>query len=82
MTFEEDFAAIGRRVNPGGVKEVTIRQYGPQQIEIIIPKAGDEIVLPNALFRIVKMGRNRVAVAHLTLQAPLPTQEPDGVEQP
>ena len=34
--------AIGRRVNPGGVKEVTIRQYGPQQIEIIIPRAGDD----------------------------------------
>ena len=47
-----------------------------------IPKAGDEVVLSNALFRIVKMGRNRVAVAHLTLQAPLTTSEPDGVEQP
>ncbi len=47
-----------------------------------IPKASDEIVLPNALFRIVKMGRNRVAVAHLTLQAPLTTSKPDGVEQP
>ena len=33
--------ALVLRVNPGGVKEVTIRQYGPKQIEIIIPKAGE-----------------------------------------
>ena len=30
-------AAVSRRVNPGGVKEVTIRPYGEKQIEIIIP---------------------------------------------
>jgi SecD/SecF fusion protein len=29
--------AIKLRVNPGGQKEVTIRPYGPEQIEIIIP---------------------------------------------
>jgi len=31
--------AVARRVNPGGVKEVTVRPYGEQQIEIIIPEA-------------------------------------------
>ena len=30
--------AVGRRVNPGGQKEVTIRKYGAEQIEIIIPE--------------------------------------------
>ena len=30
--------AIGRRVNPGGVKEVTVRQRGAREIEIIVPE--------------------------------------------
>ncbi len=30
-------AAVSRRVNPAGVKEVTIREYGQNQIEIIVP---------------------------------------------
>ncbi|MFV2067890.1 MAG: protein translocase subunit SecD [Pirellulales bacterium] len=34
-------AAIAQRVNPGGVKEVTIRQYGADQVEIIIPRADE-----------------------------------------
>ena len=32
-------AALGERVDPSGTKEVSIREYGPGQIEIIIPKA-------------------------------------------
>ncbi len=32
-------AALGERVDPSGTKEVSIREYGPDQIEIIIPKA-------------------------------------------
>jgi SecD/SecF fusion protein len=32
--------AISRRINPGGVKEVVVRPYGSDQIEVIIP--GDE----------------------------------------
>ena len=31
--------SVSRRVNPGGQKEVTIRPYGKEQIEIIVPKA-------------------------------------------
>ena len=35
-------AAVSRRVNPGGVKDVTIRQYGVEQIEIIIPYVDED----------------------------------------
>ncbi len=31
-------AAISRRVNPGGQKEVTVRQFGLDQIEVILPE--------------------------------------------
>ena len=31
-------AAISRRINPSGVKEVTVRQYGSEQLEIIVPE--------------------------------------------
>lgn len=30
-------AAVARRVNPGGVREVTIRPYGPKQLQLILP---------------------------------------------
>ena len=33
--------AIGRRINPGGVKEVIIRPFGQNQIEIVIPDVDD-----------------------------------------
>jgi SecD/SecF fusion protein len=35
--MDQLIAAVGRRINPGGVKEITIRKYGVEQIEIIIP---------------------------------------------
>ncbi|MFO0896784.1 MAG: protein translocase subunit SecD [Pirellulales bacterium] len=35
-------AAIRRRLDPAGVKELTIRPYGPRQIEIIIPQVDSE----------------------------------------
>lgn len=34
-------AAVSKRVNPGGIKEVTVRPYGEREIEIIIPQADD-----------------------------------------
>jgi SecD/SecF fusion protein len=34
--------ALSERVDPSGTKEVSIREYGPEQIEIIIPKASQE----------------------------------------
>ncbi len=39
--MEKLIAAVSRRVNPGGVKEVTIREYGVEQIEIIVPEANE-----------------------------------------
>ncbi len=36
--------AINRRINPGGVKEVTVRPLGERQIEVIIPEADREEV--------------------------------------
>ena len=34
-------AAVQRRVNPGGQKEVTIRKYGVDQVEVIVPEVDD-----------------------------------------
>lgn len=34
-------SAISRRINPGGVKEVVIRPFGQNQIEIIIPEVDE-----------------------------------------
>ena len=31
-------AALTRRINPSGVKEIVVRQYGDRQVEIIIPE--------------------------------------------
>lgn len=47
--------AISRRINPGGVREITVRQYGPGQVEIIIPEA-DENELERTKERIVSAG--------------------------
>ncbi len=41
VEMDKLIAAVSRRVNPGGVKEVTIRPYGLEQIEIIIPKVDE-----------------------------------------
>jgi SecD/SecF fusion protein len=41
VKMDELVQAVTKRVNPGGVKEVTIRPYGVNQIEVIIPKADE-----------------------------------------
>jgi len=41
VDMDKLIAAVSRRVNPGGVKEVTIRPFGARQIEIIIPEADE-----------------------------------------
>lgn len=44
VDMDKLITAIGRRVNPGGVKEVSVRRYGESAIEIIIPEAdADEL---------------------------------------
>jgi len=35
--MDEVVRAVSRRVNPGGQKEIVIRKYGAEQVEIIIP---------------------------------------------
>lgn len=42
VEVEKLIAAVSKRVNPGGVREVTIRPYGENQIEIIIPEVDAE----------------------------------------
>jgi SecD/SecF fusion protein len=37
--MEKLVAAVAKRVNPGGIKEVTVRPYGDREIEIVIPEA-------------------------------------------
>jgi len=39
VDMDQLVAAIMRRVNPGGQREVTVRQYGENQVEVIIPQA-------------------------------------------
>ena len=42
VDMDKLIGAVGRRINPGGVREITIRPYGARQIEIIVPEA-DEV---------------------------------------
>jgi SecD/SecF fusion protein len=44
VDMEKLISAIQLRVNPGGQREVSIRQYGPKQIEITIPRASEDEV--------------------------------------
>ena len=37
VNMDKLVAAVSRRVNPGGQKEVTVRQFGLDQIEVIVP---------------------------------------------
>jgi len=38
VDMDKLIGAIARRVNPGGQKEVTVRKYGKEGIEIIVPE--------------------------------------------
>ena len=42
VDMDQLIAAISRRINPGGQKEITIRRFGPGQIEIIVPTVRGE----------------------------------------
>ena len=44
VDMDEMVGAISRRINPGGTKEITIRPYGVEQIEIIIPEVDEDEV--------------------------------------
>ncbi|HEX3871780.1 MAG TPA: protein translocase subunit SecD [Pirellulales bacterium] len=43
LTLDKLVAAVTKRVNPGGIREVTVRPYGVNQIEIIIPEPRDAV---------------------------------------
>lgn len=51
INMDQLIAALNKRVNPAGVKEVTIRRFGPQQIEIIVPEVDEDEV--NRLERVI-----------------------------
>lgn len=44
VQMDEMVAAISKRINPGGTKEITIRPYGVEQVEIVIPEVNEEEV--------------------------------------
>ncbi|GAB6184930.1 protein translocase subunit SecD [Thermopirellula anaerolimosa] len=51
VNMDQLIAALNKRVNPSGVKEVTIRRFGPRQIEIIVPEVDEDEV--NRLERVI-----------------------------
>ena len=44
VDMDKLLGAIMLRINPAGTRELTLRKYGPRQIEITIPRADDEQV--------------------------------------
>ncbi|MGW8256613.1 MAG: protein translocase subunit SecD, partial [Thermoguttaceae bacterium] len=41
VDMDKLISAINRRINPVGIKEITIRQYGHEQIQIVIPEVDE-----------------------------------------
>lgn len=41
VNMDDLIDAIKRRINPGGQKEITIRKYGVEQIEVIVPEVDE-----------------------------------------
>ncbi len=44
VEMDKLIAAVGKRINPSGVKELTIRRYGADQIEVIVPEVEEREV--------------------------------------
>jgi SecD/SecF fusion protein len=42
VDMDKLIAAVSERINPGGQREITIRPYGPEQIEIIVPEVDQD----------------------------------------
>ncbi len=55
VQMDKLIGALGRRINPGGVREIIIRPYGARQIEIIVPEA-DEAEARRMKSRISRIG--------------------------
>ncbi len=60
-TLDKLVQAIGRRINPGGAEEVTVRRVGSDRIEVIIPGADREKV-EQTKRRIVDLGSLEFAI--------------------
>ena len=77
--------ALKERIDPSGVREIVVRPYGPNQVEIIIPRASDAEIASikrtisqtgYLKFRIVASPRRNARVWALG-QAQLQSQDPD-----
>ncbi|HZZ73641.1 MAG TPA: protein translocase subunit SecD [Pirellulales bacterium] len=80
----ELIAAISRRVNPGGQKEIVVHKYNVDQVEVIIPKADpveieriEKIISSSGLleFRILANTIDHAAIIGLAKQLPLKETE-------
>jgi SecD/SecF fusion protein len=40
INVDELVRTLSKRINPGGVKEIVVRRYGPNQVEVIVPHLG------------------------------------------
>jgi len=77
--MEKLIAAISKRVNPGGQKEVVIRPYGKEQVEVIVPEKDENEVrriekvisqTGNLEFQILADRRDNKDLIELALAAP------------
>jgi SecD/SecF fusion protein len=78
--MEKLAAAVTRRVNPAGVKEVTVRPYGSSQIEVVVPQATEgeldqlkEIISQTGAleFRILATEHDNAAIRARAMAMPL-----------
>lgn len=83
VDMDKLLGAIKRRVNPGGQKEVVIRPYGVEQIEIIIPEKDEAQITRieriistagNLQFRILANTRNNKDLIERALAEPSKTK--------
>lgn len=73
-TLDKMVQAIGRRINPSGAEEVTVRRVGTDRIEIIIPGA-DKDVVEQKKKQITTLGSLEFAVLANERQHPLIIQQ-------
>jgi SecD/SecF fusion protein len=90
VDMDKMVAAIVKRVNPGGQKEVTIRRMGSDRVEVIIPRADpaeidvikEKISTAGALqFRILANPQDRAHLRLIELAQKLPSGSYDVVEK-
>jgi SecD/SecF fusion protein len=91
VDMDDMVAALKRRINPGGQKEVVVREFGEQQVEIIIPEIDpneinvikDKISRSGMLeFRIVANNRDHMNEIELARANPLAKEITDQDNDP